>query len=366
VNEKPEETILLLSNLYPSRDDPAFGVFVKRIEGSLEAAGYKVARVVIARQGGGMFRRLLRYLGFWTKATVRLLMIPGNSTVYAHYVSHCAIPILLTCRIKRHWLVIHVHGTEIRSAPETPAWLVTCKNWLCRRSFMLAKRVVVPSKVYSQLLKQKFGVLDEIIRIIPSGGVDREQFNSLGTPAEPPYRRLLYVGRLIAPKGILDAVRAFLRAAEQAPDLSLTIVGDGPLEGEVRKLCAASPLGNRVDLRSAESPDCLPAIYRSHDYLVFPSEWESLGLVGLEAMACGKPLIATAAGGMADYFLPGKNGLGVKIGDVDGMTRAMLEAMNMPLERYVAMAREALATAQRYDSKQAATSTAELFRRRAA
>jgi phosphatidylinositol alpha 1,6-mannosyltransferase len=133
---------------------------------------------------------------------------------------------------------------------------------------------------------------------------------------------LLHVGRLAAEKGvhrILDAFRV-ARALLPAESVHLVIAGGGPDESALRR--AAPP--DVTFLGVLDHKCALPQLYASADAFVFASLTETLGLVVLEAMASGLPVIATPAGGVADHLRDGENGLEFPADDVDGMAHAMV------------------------------------------
>ena len=131
----------------------------------------------------------------------------------------------------------------------------------------------------------------------------------------------LHVGRLAAEKDvgrILDAFGA-LRAADPSLPVSLVVAGRGPEEQALRRRAPQGVIFTGVlDRRGA-----LPALYASCDAFVFASTTETLGLVVLEAMASGLPVVAIPAGGVADHLRHGDNGLAVPEGDTAAMAAAM-------------------------------------------
>ena len=118
----------------------------------------------------------------------------------------------------------------------------------------------------------------------------------------------LYVGRLAAEKRAGQVVHAFRLASENLPRgvIHLIMAGTGPCEAELR---AAAPPGVSF-LGFLERRSRLPDLYANCDAFVFASVTETLGLVVLEAMASGLPVIASPAGGVRDHLQDGKNGLG--------------------------------------------------------
>jgi glycosyltransferase involved in cell wall biosynthesis len=132
----------------------------------------------------------------------------------------------------------------------------------------------------------------------------------------------LYVGRLAPEKRVEQVVAAFRLASEMLPRgvIHLVLAGTGPREVELRK---AAPAGVTF-LGALDRLSRLPDLYANCDAFVFASVTETLGLVVLEAMASGLPVVAVPAGGVADHLRHGENGLGCREGDVKAMAHAMV------------------------------------------
>jgi glycogen(starch) synthase len=145
----------------------------------------------------------------------------------------------------------------------------------------------------------------------------------LAAGERPPWRgRLLYVGRLHPDKGIQDAVEALTRL----PGATLTFAGtwDPRDEASLERQVQALGLGARVTMLGHRPPAEVARLYRSHDALLFPVRWdEPWGLVPLEAMGCGCPVIATGRGGSAEYLRDGENCLLVPAADPEALAGAV-------------------------------------------
>ena len=131
-----------------------------------------------------------------------------------------------------------------------------------------------------------------------------------------PFRwRMLYVGRIDPRKGIATAVEALTHLPAEA---TLDIVGAGDRRETERLLALARELGveARLAMRGACPPTDLPGVYAAADVTVFPVTWEEpWGLVPIEAMAVGCPVVATGRGGSGEYLQDGRNCLLFKPGD---------------------------------------------------
>jgi glycosyltransferase involved in cell wall biosynthesis len=150
------------------------------------------------------------------------------------------------------------------------------------------------------------------------------EMRSTLTQGEPQKPLLLYVGRLCAEKNI-----ASLRAVLQAiPDLRLAIVGDGPIRGELEEHFRNTPTYFAGYLQG----EALAAAFASSDLFVMPSETETLGLVLLEAMASGCPVVACRAGGIPDAVEDGVTGYLYEPGEPN-LVQAVRHVLAHPAER---------------------------------
>lgn len=135
--------------------------------------------------------------------------------------------------------------------------------------------------------------------------------------------RLLYVGRLDERKGIATALEA-LKTLPAAITLEVVGEGDRVHARSLRQQAASDRLQGRVAFSGLLPQSELAAVYAEADALVFPVVWpEPWGLVPLEAMACGTPVLATGTGGSAEYLRHGHNCLLFEPGDADGLSRTV-------------------------------------------
>ena len=138
--------------------------------------------------------------------------------------------------------------------------------------------------------------------------VDTKRFHGKPASLDGSFDRLLFVGRLTPEKGIQTVLNAVNLLKERVPG-TLTVCGRGEkfYERELHRFVQTNNLPVKFVHATSEE---MPAIYRSHDALIFASEWdEPFALTPLEAMACGLPVISTTTGGSAELFRHGKNAL---------------------------------------------------------
>lgn len=147
---------------------------------------------------------------------------------------------------------------------------------------------------------------------------------------------ILFVGRLVYYKGCDVLIKAFAAAARGIPEARLTLVGEGPLEEELKALAGRLKVGNRVEFKKGLSDSQLADAFSQCDIFVLPSvaKSEAFGLVQIEAMAFGKPVINTwLPSGVPYVSLDGQTGFTVPPSDEKALAEAILKLYYDPKKR---------------------------------
>jgi glycosyltransferase involved in cell wall biosynthesis len=156
-------------------------------------------------------------------------------------------------------------------------------------------RTVVPAAAMSRFLRTRLRVPEKRLAHID---------NCVALPpCHPPstvVRNLVFVGLLVERKGILDLLRALATPGTMPADATLTVIGDGPQRVAAEEMAKGSGLAGRVTFLGFRTD--VPELLRHGDALVLPSTMEQQPLVVAEAMAAGKPIVATETGGVADMM----------------------------------------------------------------
>jgi glycosyltransferase involved in cell wall biosynthesis len=264
-----------------------------------------------------------------------------------------ALGYLTSRKPRRHRLIVSYHSDVVRQKR-----LSRLYDPLVDRLLMRADRVIATSPNYLETspVLQRFA---DKCTVIPYG-IDLELFRS--TPEREAAARAIRarygagllcvaVGRLIYYKGFEFAIRALARV----PDAKLMLIGDGPLRPELERLAAECGVRERVHFLGSIPNGDVPPYYFASDLYLLPSiaRSEAFGIVQIEALACGLPVINTElASGVPFVSRHGETGLTVAPSDTEALARAMVELADAP-ERRREMSRLARERAERDFSKEA-------------
>lgn len=205
--------------------------------------------------------------------------------------------------------VVHFHGPwAAESAGEGQNSLkVALKRRLESQVYRNAQRIIVLSDAFGDLMKRDYRIPADRMVTIP-GGIDLSRFHSedriaaryrLNWPAEG--RIILCLRRLVPRMGIDTLIEAFATLASTHPDVILILGGRGSSAGALQKQSEALGLGNRIRFAGFLPDADLPAAYSAANVTIVPSrELEGFGLITLESMACGTPVLVTPVGGLPD------------------------------------------------------------------
>jgi glycosyltransferase involved in cell wall biosynthesis len=215
-------------------------------------------------------------------------------------------------------------------------------GWIDRWTNGLVDRNVCVSRGVADYLEREIGCPPAKTVVIPNG-VDPARFvtaapcdwTRLGLPPESVV--LLGIGRLEPQKGFDDLLAALPPVLSTFAPVQVVIVGDGPDRGRLEQQTAELGLAERVRFvgRRTDVPSLLAGCYG----LVLPSRWEGMPNVVLEAMAAGKPVVATQVEGVAELVQDGVTGWLSPPRDPEGLTRGLSLLLQDP-ERATAMGRE--------------------------
>lgn len=254
-------------------------------------------------------------------------------------------------------VVITGHGYDVYDIP----W----RNYLflrsCQEAVRKSDQLISVSKSLLPDLK-KLGARDDRTTIIPNG-VDIKLFSPENRTAcrkkldlSDKKRIILCVANLFEIKGVEYLLRAFAEVQRKLPDTALFIVGEGPLFHRLSDLQNILGLKESAFLVGGKPHSELPVWFNAADLVVLPSLNESFGIVLIEAMACGIPIVASDVGGIPDIVADDKVGLLTSPGDKEALANTLIKALNRDWNRSSISER-----AKKYSMSSVANQLAELY-----
>jgi glycosyltransferase involved in cell wall biosynthesis len=269
--------------------------------------------------------------------------------IHVHH-PHPLADLAVMLRAMRTPLVVTQHA-DLRRSPQRILSRITLKR---------AKAIVVPSRAHIALCQELEG-FEGKVEVIPFG-IDETRWNGVAAaPVSGPIRAL-FIGRLVKYKG----VDILLRALERVPDLRLDIVGGGPEAPRLRTLAQALAVTDRVRWYGEYPDEDLTRRMAEAHFLVLPSVSvaEMFGLVAVEAMAAGRPIITTdLPSGLREVNSHGQTGLVVPLRDPDALAQAMARLAGDAALRERLGAAGRARVAERFTRKQMAQAHIALYER---
>jgi glycosyltransferase involved in cell wall biosynthesis len=295
--------ILLVSQMYPGPADPDLGTFVRQLELALRERGHDLQLAVLDRRSGG--RR--RWLDLARRARQAARRDPPD-VVYAHFLFPTGL--IGAFAAPRAPLVVTAHGQDVANIGTRPGVRAGTRAVIRRASAVIAVSDYLRRSLGDALpdARGKTTVIDS--------GVDLERFQPRVAPPGP--TAYVCVGSLTERKNPVRLARAFQRVGEG----TLTFVGDGPLRPGLEGLPSVTVTG-RVP------HDDVPGWLARAHVVCQPSLVEPFGQSVLEAMACGRTVVATRVGGPPE-FVPPDAGLLVDPENEDAIADALRRAAELP------------------------------------
>jgi glycosyltransferase involved in cell wall biosynthesis len=342
--------LFLISNMYPSHTFPMYGVFVKNFEEQSSTQGIKFAhKVIMQKNTRSALFKILAYLKFYLKIFY-VLTKNDYDIVYVHYISHVA-PILLASRLfNRKKLALNVHGSDIIPVSFTEKLFVPYSKYL----LLKASLVITPSAFLKNHISITYKINSDKIFVSPSGGIDTTLFTPL-VPFEKKSKQLTsskiltvgYVSLIDNQKGIdvfFDAIN-FLKINDYS--IKIIIAGRDHKNILSEEFIKEKNITYHGEVYQKELPKLLSAL----DIFIFPTKrQESLGLIGLEAMACGTPVIGSNIGGLPDYIQHGFNGFLFQPGDYKELAMQIKNYLNLSIEERLQLSKNARETSLKFSS----------------
>ena len=348
--------ILFFVRGYPTNCDPIRGIFEFQQALALQQAGHNVIFACLilipkGENGGGkifspvgvskkQIQGLTIYEGYYLPAPLvlvlksklyRKLIEFASRRLYRHVVKDVGKPDVIyshylwmnyfnACLGKKfHIPTVGVeHWSELNRPEMNP-----CVRAMGMETYLKLTKLICVSQALADRINSVFGVEGRVVNNI----IDIDY--NLGGKKEKTDKKvkIVSVGRLTSQKKIDDMIKALAKVDFDKDCWELTIVGSGPLEEELKNLTQQVGLDNNIHFVGLKSHEEVCQIYSKSDFFCLASDYETFGVVFVEAMSFGLPVIGTRCGG-PEYIINKSNGLLVERGDIDGLTEAIKTMMN--------------------------------------
>ncbi len=363
-NNLTKSKILLISNMYPYKNQQLSSIFIKNIVKSLRENGFTILLAVKKGNSNNLIIKLCQYTKFFLVSILKGLFFNYNA-IYVHYIAHSAIPVLIIKLFrKKVKIVSHTHGGDILEQPKI-------FGPITYKTLSTSNIIISPSYYFKDVLINKYKIEPETIKIFPSGGIDTNLFK----PKKVNRKKILenynnqitlgFVSRIDKGKGwetFLLAIKRLKKELKQ-PILGV-IIGEGKEVNSMQRLIKKLQLDNAVQYLGGKSHNNLSTFYNCFDIFIFPTQKpESLGLVGLEAMSCGIPIIGSDIGGLTTYIKNGINGYTFTPYLIENLCEKINSYLSINKKKKDKMKKAARKTALKYDRSTVSLDLIQIFER---
>lgn len=309
--------------MYPSKEDKFYGIFVRNfIENFNNSKIQVVALSIIQGRGRNTINKLKKYFQFYISILINILKF-NYDLIYVHYPSYASLPLLMVLPLIRKPLILNFHGSDAVSSTKLSTFL----NFLLKPLIQRSSAVVVPSPYFKKIIADQFKINPSKIFVSPSGGIDTSQFRQLDINKNNASFTLGYVGRIDKGKGWQILLLACELLKKNIPEIKCLIAGNGLEFEEMKEMVKDLELSDFITILGAVPHHKLPPLFNQFDLFAFPTtrKAESLGLVGIEALSCGIPVVGSRLGGLQDYIIDDKNGKLFEPGNAEELANTILK-----------------------------------------
>lgn len=326
---KYSKKITLISNLYPSEYNSAFGIFVQRMQFLVEQnSSLSFNKVVISKKTNNIFIKLILYTKFYIQIIYKFFTL-DDKILYIHFPITNAWLIYILLKFKHKKIVLNLHGGDLLFNSKLYKFL----NYFLIKLYLKCSYIVVPSLYFKMVLIEKHPFIqNNKVMIIPSGGIDTNIFFKLGSKINKKLH-IGFVSRLEEGKGWLEYLK-IIDNLINVIEFEASIVGYGNDYSKVRDKINEMNLNNHIKQIGFLDKTDLADYFRKIDLLIIPTQLpESLCLVAIEALACGTPVLASNIGAIPEFIIEGFNGFLVNPSDLKSFSDKVIFFSNFDYEK---------------------------------
>ncbi len=315
--------ILLINNLYPTEQNPQPAAYIKTQKDCLETAGAQVDLLVLKADFTGFVSKYFNYLKFFVQLFFNFSYGRYNLIYLNHLPNYFFVLFLHFSFFKN--AVIHWHGSEIY-APNRH------NHWLNRISYLFTpKRFyhIAPSEYFAKEVARVMKIKPEQVFISPSGGVDMDKFKPSEKKARTDEIVIGFASELSFMKGADTLLKLVERKEELEKSCGRKLRFKAIAYGRNKNhfLEKFKLLNDKIEILKPIPNSEMASFFNSLDILFFPTrrKAESLGLVALEAMACGKPVFGPKSFALPEYIKSGINGEFYESNNIDEVESVLVK-----------------------------------------
>lgn len=335
-----DKKILVITNMYPTPKHQSFGVFIKNQVEALRKRGLHIDVAAITNPKSGKVNVVTKYTA-WIMQTFFCLLTKGKSydLVHAHYTFPSGYLAMLFKKLFGCRMVVTAHGGDIDKMARKSERLFQ----LTKKILHSADHVIAVGEELREKITSEFSVPANKVSVI-NMGVNREIFKphgkevtrkELGISGEE--KVILFVGNILEQKGLSELVDAFTALRGTNGPMTLRIIGaekDLFFKKKLEETIAERNLQDDVQFLGVMDQREIARWMCAADCLVLPSHIEGFGLVALEAMACGTPVVGSDAGGLK-YLLGDGAGVTVPVKNSRELAHSLSFVLSSKDEREV-------------------------------
>ena len=353
--------VLTLTPFFPSAGDEVSGCFIAESNRQLEPFGVTPSVIAVApihysrkTSNPSAPATWVRYpqipgalglssAGRWLYARL-LAEVPQLhkrnpiDVIHAHGALPCGHAAALLARALNIPFVVTLHGLDVFNTCFRGGAPAEWRRKISVDVYGRARMVICISEKVQRLLRE--GAPDEVRSTVVYNGTDPSFFSPAPTVGltnaavqqnvAPQEKEILIVGNLIVSKGYELVLRAMSNLGSSFPQLRCRIIGEGPDRAQFEALAKSLGLAQRVQFLGRKSRAEVAEAMRSCSVFVLPSRSEGLGCVYLEAMACGRPVIACRGQGIEEIIEHGSNGWLIPVDGLEELVQALQTLLGSP------------------------------------
>ena len=338
--------ILIISNCYPNKNRPYACIFIKNLYDGLKEKHLNVNWIFLSLTGKeSNFKKILKYIKYHFNTFYNILTNKYD-IIHINYVSHNVLITIFSKVVNKAKIINNYHGGDLYEVNQ---------KWFYQFINKISDMIIFPSFTFKNRVEEKAGKLTNSY-IFPSSGIDEKVFNynedQLIQNISKDTIEISYVSSINREKGIYEAIEAVNNVnttTTKDTKVKLHIIGGGSDLYYIKNYRS-----KYINIIGPVQQKSIPNYLKTCSLFLFPSKrtkTESLGLVPLEAMSMGLPVIASDIPITKEYVTDNYNGFIFKKGDSKELSEKIMKYINLSVENKITMSKRAYNISKKYERK---------------